>query len=309
MKERIKHVSKKFNVSILFIFVIIVLFAITDVNAAIVKTNHSDLLVKLTSAPSTAQEAFSKCIKEKEGSLKLNSSIKTISDQLEALIKENSVPYITGPAMQGNAPQNMPTKEQLKKMTQQEKVEFAMKMQSQMNTNTAPKNTAAWAKCIELNNKFTELFSNDPLSTKLMEFEMRYSPEHDKIAEETDASLKTCPILSTGESSAPDEKCIKAKKHAGIEKQIAISAKELGELRAILAAHSNRIKGLLGELDQLMNDVMFGDRVDDEQSKTMLSQVQGLAFQQLMQIQASAQNAYTKAAEWIVKKQNINEMK
>lgn len=295
--------------SIISILAVIVLFVVAGSDAKIVKANHTDLLGKLTAVPLSAQDAFSKCIKEKEGSLKVNSSIKSVSDQLEAYIKENAVPYITGPAGQGHVPQNMPTKEQMRKMSQKEKIEFAMKMQSQMNTNTTPKNTAAWSKCIELNNKFTELSINDPLRNKLMEFEMKYSPEHDKITEETEASVKTCPVLSTGESSTPDEKCVKAKKLAGIDRQIVVTAKELGELRNILATYTNRIKGLLAELDQLMNEVKFGDAVDDDQSKTMLNQAQGLALQQLIQIQAVVQSAYTKAADWIVQKQNISGIK
>ncbi|MFH0976218.1 MAG: hypothetical protein V1874_10600 [Spirochaetota bacterium] len=307
MKERIKPMCKKLNITSLCVIAIIILFSTTGANATIVKTSHSKLLGNLTVVPATAREAYSKCIKEGNGELKVNTAIKKISDQLEAFIKENAVPYSMGPMMKGEAPKNMPSKEQMRKMTQQEKIDFAMKMQSQMNTNTAPKNTVAWAKCIELNNKFAELFSNDPLSTKLMSLEMRFSPEHDKINADTDAAVKTCPVISTGESSAPDEKCVKSKKLAGADKQIALTAKELGELRTILKGHADRIKGLITELDQLMSDVQFGDGVDDEQSKTMLNQVQGLAFQQLMQLQSYAQNAYTKAAKWIAEREKINE--
>jgi hypothetical protein len=278
-------------------------------HATIVKTSHSNLLANATAAPSTTQEAYNKCVKDKEGEIRVNPSIEKISTQLEAFIKENSVPYGMENMNAGNIPQNMPTKEEIKKMTREEKMALVMKMQSQMNINTPPKNTGAWAKCIDLNNKFADLFSNDPLLTKISELDERYSVEHNNVNAETEAAVKTCPILSTGESSAPDFKCVKSKKLAGVEKHISVTSQQLGELRTILANHTNRIKGLITQLDQLMDEVKYGDGVDDVQSKTMLNQVQGLALQQIYQIQKFAQDTYIKSAEWIVEKQKIADMK
>ena len=288
---------------------ILVFCCFSGADAKIVKVNHSDLLAGLTPVPASSQEAFSKCVMDKENALNVNSSVKSVTDKLDAFLKENVIPYMSAPGSQANMPQNMPTKEQIKKMTREEKIALAMKMQAEMNNPPAPKNTAAWAKTIELNNKFTELFSKDPLTNKLMDVEMRYNPQHDRINDETNASVDKCPVLSSGEMSAPDEKCVKAKKLAGVDKHIALAAKELGELRTLLAWHTGRIKDLLVELDQLMKEVNYGDAEDDEQSKTMLNQVQGLALQQLSQMQGVSQNAYINAAQWIVEKQRINENK
>ncbi len=225
------------------ILVIAVFCIIAPAHATIVKTNHSSLLTNVTIAPSTAQEAFSKCVKDKEGKIKVIPAIEKISTQLETFIKENSVPYGMENMNTGKTPQNMPSKEEIKKMTREEKIAFAMKMQSQMNMSPAPKNTEAWAKCIDLNNKFAALSSNDPFFTMLSELEQKYDMEHNKINTETEASLKTCPLITGGEMSAPDPKCIKAKKLAGVEKHITLSGKQLGELRTILAGQDKQDKG------------------------------------------------------------------
>ena len=74
---------KQFYPAALSLIASFIFLVFSTADAKIVKVNHSDLLAKLTPVPSSSQEAFSKCVKEKEDNLKVNSAIKNVSDKLE----------------------------------------------------------------------------------------------------------------------------------------------------------------------------------------------------------------------------------
>ncbi|MCU0849417.1 MAG: hypothetical protein MUD12_16160, partial [Spirochaetes bacterium] len=235
-----------------------------SVQATIVKTSLTGLLGKLTPVPASAQDAYGKCVKTGESQIKVKPAIESIGKQIEDMMKESAIPYgmenLKSMKNMKNAkvPKGVPTEDEFNNMSQEEKIAAAMKISKEMGygpglqDRPSGKNTEAWGKCIKLANEFTSLATDTSLATRVGEASRREEDAHKKIDEETSAACNSCPVLTSGESSAPDPKCVKAKKLAGADKHIAAANAYLKQLKEILAWHTGRVKPLIVQAEQLL---------------------------------------------------------
>jgi hypothetical protein len=201
---------------------------------------------------------------------------------------------------------NVPSKEEIDRMSDAEKMAMAMKLQKEMGFGgpLQVKDTAAFADCIKLNNELAKLGGDLSVAARIGDIHKRHGDTHDKIDADTSAAIKTCPEISTGEMSARDEKCVKAKELAGADRHIAEANNELADLRNVLAAHAARLRPMVNRADALLARVKFGAGMDN-QSLTVYNQMQGQVLAQIMILQGYIMEAYTDAAEWVQKKKNI----
>lgn len=263
-------------------------------HAVIAKTKLESLLDNVTSIPATAAQAFAQCSVD-EGAVKAGPAMEKITTELERLIKQTAVPY----GMDDGKTISEGDAKSIKAMSKQDKIAMAMKMAAQMGG--APMkvaDTQLWGDCIALTNELAALGGDLSFHTKLGEAEKESDAVHDAIHRETAAAVKTCPWTSSGEMSAQDPACIKARNVAGADNHIEAEIKTLATIKAVLAERVARIKPLLVRGDQLLEKSRFGESVD-AQSKTIISQMQGQAINQILLIQTQAQNACVEAAKWI----------
>lgn len=281
-------------------------FCLGTLNATIVKAGLTGLLGSVSPVPATAQDAFGTCV-QSDGKLAVNAAIRGVKERLEALIRENAVPYGMEDVISGKGT-GMPSADEIDGMSDAEKMALAMKLQKDMGFGGTLKvrDTQAWGQCIKLNNELAAMASDMTTTNRLADLHKRVNAEHDAIFAETEASLKTCPLQSTGEMSVRDPKCVKAKKLAGADRHIAVATRELAELRGILAAQTARVKPLVARADALIARVKHGEGMDN-QTRTPYNQMQGLALQQIMIIQVYAMESYTSAAQWVAGKKLITE--
>lgn len=269
-------------------------------NATIVKTKLGTQLDKVTPVPATAAQAYAKCTID-GGSMKAGPSIEKVTKELEALIKQSAVPY--GMDDMKNMSEDEVNK--IDTMSKEQKIAMAMKMAGTMMGGASQvKDTKLWGETIKLNNELAALGTNDTFTKQLTEATQKADAAHEKITEETTAAIKTCPNISTGEMSGPDPACVKAKKLAGADKHITAEAKRLADIKAVLTGQIARIKPLIARGDQILEKGIYGEALDP-QSKTITSQMQGLALNQIMLIQIQAESAYVEAAKWIQAKKDI----
>ena len=288
-----------------------------SVHATIVKTNLTALFGKLTPVPVSAQDALGKCVKTGESQIKVKPAIESIGKQIEEMMKESAIPYgmenLKSMKNMKNAkvPKGVPTEDEFNNMSQDEKIAAAMKISKEMGygpglqNKTPQKNTEAWGNSIKLANEFTSLATDTSLDTRVGEASRREDDAHRKIEDETLAACKSCPTVIRGELSEPDPKCVRAKVLAGADRHIAAANAYLKELKEILAWHAGRVKPLIVRAEQLLSQAKYGDALEDNQSKTILGQIQGQAFAQMKRLQSYSEDAHERAAKWIVNKQSI----
>ncbi len=272
--------------------------------ATILNVPLMSYIAKIPSVPKTAGDAFKKCVVV-SGVVSPGPSIAALQQELERLAKESAVPYgMEDMAAMKNKHSAEGMESKLAGMSMEQKMAFAMKFQQQMGYGqAADQNQAEFiSQCVKLTNEIIENDKELKIDERLSSVRMKYDSLHGKIDNETEESEKSCPILSSGEMSAPDQACIKRKRLAGMDTHIRAADAELAESGAIIAEYAGTVKKNTAKADSLFARVKYGESINGTPYKEQFRNLQTMMLAKITVLNSYTSQAIKNAAEWIERK-------
>jgi hypothetical protein len=279
---------------------------IMEAYATIVNTSLAGYIGKIQPIPQSAAAAHRLCVRGDKG-LEIGRAMEALGEELEKLTTDMAVPYgmESVESMKDQyGSEDMQSK--LEGMTVEQKMAFGMQLQQQMGygASTANQSQAPLiAECVKLNNEAVNFNSRLKSTERTAAIRTKYDTIHSNIDKATDAAVASCPALpSSGEK---DPGCIRAKRLAGIDKQIQEADKEVKEYAAIYADCSAKLKQLATKVDVLMAKAQYGKDVSGTAYKEQFRSLQTLTVTKVMELYGMSAGIIVDTAKWIEQKDSI----
>jgi hypothetical protein len=295
------------NCRVMAIAALFVIVTVLDGNSFI-KSNLTAYMDRVPYPPRSASDAYGKSVSA-GGELKVNPSMDLLEKEFLKLQNDFAESQKSSKMVKNiEDVKGTYTKEQIKSMSMEEKMALARKMQEKMGAgvnNESPAVMPAIASLTKTGAEMANFFGTTNYVLKVSQINEKYRPLHDKIDEQQAAALKACPVITEGESSAPDAACVKSKKLDTIDSHIRLESGRLEEIQAVWADFRNRSRQFILRIDFDMARTGYGDLITSPITRQQMETIQMLAFAKIQELYGIMKEAQLSSAKWIAARKNI----
>jgi hypothetical protein len=281
-----------------------VMASVFDGNSFIRK-NLAAYLDRVPVPPRTALDAFGKSASS-GGALKVNPDMEKLEKEFQQLNKDYAVSQKNSQSVKNlEEVKGKYTEEQIKNMSMEQKMALARQMQEKMGMGVNNESPAVMPAIISLTKTGAEManfFGANNISIRISKINDKYQQLHDKISGQLSAAQETCPVLSSGESSAPDQACLKAKSLEYIDKHIKLETSCLEEIQAAWSDYRGTCMQFIVRIDTDMASTRYGDLITSPMTRQQIETTQMMGFSKIEELYQITKEAQLSAATWIADK-------
>jgi len=275
-----------------------------------VKINLMSYFDKVTVPPSTAKEAYQKCLVKVPGrddQVVADSIFKPLIDELQRIQMDISTPPNSPQAELMKKMQDPEFQKKMQTMSEDEKMKMAMEMNQAMGATPGPMKPEPQSviNCMAEIGKLNEtaagqmenLSGNAETAAK---HDQDLQAKHDDIDAWQDAEIKKLPDQPGGGEGGggPDPKAEYTVKMSAMKKHLAIVDDELKRIDKTWAEQLANSKKLFDPYEKSLEKTHYGSDAKNQMSKTNLSTGQTLLIGSISSLISESQKAYQDAADW-----------